>query len=44
MGNLYYFMSKIYSNLRYYTKAYHCARDAVRSGVPYDAVHRAHYM
>jgi len=44
LGALLFFMAKNYCFLRLYTKAYHHARDAVRAGLPYYAVHRAHYV
>ncbi|TNJ28415.1 Tetratricopeptide repeat protein [Giardia muris] len=44
VGALLYFMSKLYAFLRLYTKSYHCARDAIKTGIPYYAVSRAHYM
>ena len=30
--------------MRMYTRAYHCARDALASGVEYQFIHRAHYL
>ncbi|KAH0570100.1 Tetratricopeptide repeat protein [Spironucleus salmonicida] len=44
VGNLLFFMSKIYAYLRLYNKSYHCSRDCLISGIPYFAVHRAYYM
>ncbi|EFO64228.1 Tetratricopeptide repeat protein [Giardia lamblia P15] len=44
IGALLYFMSRTYAFLRLYTKSYHCARDAIKAGLPYYAISRAHYM
>ncbi|CAL6037866.1 Tetratricopeptide_repeat protein [Hexamita inflata] len=44
VGSLLFFLAKLYAYLRMYTKSYHCARDSLKSGIPYNYIHRAHYL
>lgn len=43
-GSLLFFGAKLYAYLRLYNKSYHFARAAVRAGLPYNFIHRAHYL
>lgn len=43
-GSLLFFTAKLYAYLRLYNKSYHFARAAIKAGLPYNFIHRAHYL